>query len=302
MVKNEIPKNQHYVPRFYLKEFATNETYGKNKKQQVHIYDKEREKTELRNITSVATKYYLYSPKDANGNRSRYMEDKLGRIENTISLIWNDFSNKFIDLENNNIKKSVALFLSSLILRHPSNLNTNEDIREFLYKDILKHNPPNNKKVAFIINGEEHPFDISVLSNTITEYEKSMFFIENIDYFIAEYTEIFMQKKWSIITSEERTFITSDNPISVHNNLTDIFGLNTKGTIILFPISPKRLLQLEDCVDSDEKIEVLYYPINKGHHSLYNHAIWNSSDKHIIASDSIENIVDEMYNYSKNNH
>ena len=96
-----------------------------------------------------------------------------------------------------------------------------------------------------------------------------MFFVENIDYFMNEFSEIFMKKKWSIITSEEKKFITSDNPIIIHNNLTNIFGLNTQGTIILFPISPKRLLQLEDCIDDNEKEEVSYHPINEDHHSLY---------------------------------
>lgn len=41
---NNIPKRQHYVPKFYLKEFATDNTYGKKDKAQVHIYDLENEK------------------------------------------------------------------------------------------------------------------------------------------------------------------------------------------------------------------------------------------------------------------
>jgi len=201
------------------------------------------------------------------------MEKRLGEIENIMSLIWNDFSNDFINLENQNTKKVIALFLSSLILRHPNNLKKNENSRNFLINDIIKHNPPNNQKIAFIINGEEHSFDISELTQKVTEYEKSMFFVENIDYFITEFSEIFMKKKWSIIISEEKT-------------------------IILFPISPKTLLQLEDYID-DENKEILYYPINDGHHSLYNHVLWNSSDRHIIANKNLENIINEMYNYKK---
>ncbi len=300
MAKDQT-RNQHYIPRFYLKEFATNDTYGKKGKEQVYIYDKKSEKSEPRNIKKIAKENYLYSPKDSNGNRSMYMEKRLGDMENLISLIWNDFSNDFIDLENYNTKKVMAMFISSLILRHPDNLEKNENSRNFLINDIIKHNHLNNKKVAFIVNGEEHPFDISELTKKATEYEKSMFFVENIDYFMNEFSEIFMKKKWSIIISEEKKFITSDNPIIIDNNLTNIFGLNTQGTIILFPISPKRLLQLEDYTDDNEKEEVSYHPINEDHHSLYNHIIWNSSDNHILANKNFEDILNEIYNYIEKN-
>jgi len=297
MAKNQT-RNQHFVPRFYLKEFATDETYGKKRKEQVYIYNKKNEDLDIRNIRKIAKEYFLYSPKDSNGNRSMYMENRLKEIEDVVSLIWKDFSNKYIDLEDYNTKKVIALFLSSLMLRHPNNLKRNENHRDFLINDIIKHNPPNNQKITFIVNGEEQEFDISEITKEISEYEKSMLLVENIDYFTNKYSEIFMEKKWSIITSEEKKFITSDNPIVISNNLTDIFGLRTKGTIILFPISPKRLLQLEDYANNEDK-KISYHPINKGHHSLYNHILWNSSDKHIIAHENLENIINEIYNYTR---
>lgn len=299
-MKNK-PRRQHYIPRFYLKEFATDETYGKKSQEQVHIYDKKTEKTELRNIKSIAYKPYLYSPKDSSGYRSLYMEEKLKKIEDVLSLIWNDFSNKFIDLENYNTKKVIALFLSSLILRHPKKLQEYDNIREFLHNDIVEHNPPNNQNISFIIDGKEHSsFNIDELKNSMSDYARSMFFIENIDYFTSKYSEIFMKKKWSIITSEEKVFITSDNPIIIHNSLTDIFGLNTKGTIILFPVSPRRLLFLEDYVDSNEKKDMSYRAISKEHHSYYNHIIWHSSDSHVISNQALVNVVNDIYDYARN--
>jgi len=297
MAKHQT-RNQHYIPRFYLKEFATDETYGNKGKEQVHIFDKKTEKFDIRNIKKIAKENYLYSPKNLNGNRSMYMEDRLAEIENVMALIWNDFSNKFIDLEDQNTKKIIALFLSSLFLRHPNNLEKNENNRNFLINEIIKHNPPNNQKIAFIINGEEHPLDISELTTELTKYEKSMFFIENIDYFINKFSEIFLKKKWSIIISEEKKIITSDNPITIHNSLTDIFGLETKGTVVLFPISPKRLLKLEDYIEDKDK-KVLYYPIIDDHYSFYNHILWNSSEKHIIANKNLASIVNEMYHYAR---
>ena len=58
MAKDQT-RNQHYIPRFYLKEFATNDTYGKKGKEQVYIYDKKSEKSEPRNIKKIAKIIYI---------------------------------------------------------------------------------------------------------------------------------------------------------------------------------------------------------------------------------------------------
>ena len=58
----------------------------------------------------------------------------------------------------------------------------------------------------------------------------------------------------------------------------------------------KRLLRLEDYID-DEPKEVCYCPINKDEYILYNHIMWNSSDKYVILSGNIDDVIDKMYNY-----
>jgi len=56
---SRIPKRQHYVPKFYLKEFATIDTYGKKDKAQIHIYDIKDEKKAIRSIKTIAYGQYL---------------------------------------------------------------------------------------------------------------------------------------------------------------------------------------------------------------------------------------------------
>jgi hypothetical protein len=79
--KHNIAINQHYVPKFYLKEFSTDETYDKKNKQ-VYTYDKIKKEYKPRNTKTIASSKYLYSPKAINNNRDSYMEDKLAKIEN----------------------------------------------------------------------------------------------------------------------------------------------------------------------------------------------------------------------------
>ena len=105
-----VPKRQHYVPKFYLKEFSTAETYGLKDKAQIHIYDIEQEEQDVRNIKTVAYGKYLYSPIDENDDRSSYMEDKLSELENLLSKIWPELANNTNGLSSS-YKKGIALFI-----------------------------------------------------------------------------------------------------------------------------------------------------------------------------------------------
>ena len=135
---NNIPKRQHYVPKFYLKEFATDNTYGKKDKAQVHIYDLENEKKDIRNIKTIAYEKYLYSPQNEENPRSSYMEDKLADMESLMSKIWKGFANTRMGLSSS-MKKGISLFIATLILRHPENLDKNKEMKTFLADVILNN-------------------------------------------------------------------------------------------------------------------------------------------------------------------
>lgn len=275
--REAMPKNQHYVPKFYLNEFATNETYNKENKQ-IYTYNKINKIYKPRNTNSVPYKKYIYTPKDTNGNRDSYMEDKLGRLESFLAgTIWKDLANSFIDFNHIQTKKIIALFISHLILRNKSNLERNENIKNFLIQDIIKHNPPNNTKCAFIVNGNEYPFDINDEINNLqkeTDYDKSMFFIENIDIYATKYMEILLQKKWHIIYSEDKKFITSDKPVII------TLGLRTKGTTILFPVSPTRILIMDDIGKKEPYNKFL----DKEDYHIYNSIIFKKAYQYVFSN------------------
>ena len=72
MIVANRPKNQHWVPRFYLRNFATPETRtrGKDESQIWMFSNDERDGNErLTNIKNVCTRRYLYSPTDSAGRR-----------------------------------------------------------------------------------------------------------------------------------------------------------------------------------------------------------------------------------------
>ncbi len=295
---NQIPKRQHYVPKFYLKEFATNETYGKKNKAQVYIYDLKDEKKLIRNIRTIAYEKYLYSPQDEVNDRSSYMEDKLADIENLTSKIWTCFVNNRMGLSLT-IKKIISLFIATLILRHPDNLYKNKNIKNFLYTEIMKNIPKGETKFTFSKNGQEAIIKIEEMEDALNEskYHENMFFIKNIESFAREITELLIKKKWSVIASEEKVFITSDRPVIISNPTTGLLGIGSKGVIINLPLSPTRLLILEDNINNEE--DLTEYPLNKGHASFFNHPIFSNAYRYVIGNKDIEEIINEIYDYKE---
>jgi hypothetical protein len=295
---NNIPKRQHYVPKFYLKEFATDNTYGKKDKAQVHIYDLENEKKDIRNIKTIAYEKYLYSPQNEENPRSSYMEDKLADMESLMSKIWKGFANTRMGLSSS-MKKGVSLFIATLILRHPENLDKNKEMKTFLDNVILNNIPEGETKFSFIANGKENIINLQEVKDSYnsTEYEESVFFIENIELLSIKIAEELIKKKWSIIASEEKVFITSDRPVIISNPTGGLLGIGSKGVVISLPLSPSRLLILEDNINNEE--DLTEYPLNKGHASFFNRHIFSNGFRYIIGHKDIEEVVNEIFTYER---
>ena len=80
MIENNKPKRQHWVPRVYLRNFATKET-KREKDPAVWALDKTSDNVFKPSIINVLVEQYLYSPLDDKGNRSFDVEKELSDIE-----------------------------------------------------------------------------------------------------------------------------------------------------------------------------------------------------------------------------
>jgi hypothetical protein len=90
------PKNQHWVPRFYLRTFATPET-RESSDPQVWIFSTQHGDPQLTNVKNIAAKRFLYSPKTPGGMRDWQMEERLQNIESLLSSVWAKLATDFID-------------------------------------------------------------------------------------------------------------------------------------------------------------------------------------------------------------
>lgn len=281
------PILQHYVPRFYLRYFSTPETKD-SKQPQLWVFSREKKDNNppfISGIHNIAAERYLYSPLDLNGQRNWKTEEKLGRIEGLLSRVWNQLANNFVDLKHETLRKGIALFLATLHLRNPTMINEGKEI---------------HKKIVGYVESFPPKFFNDKLMEEFGSYKNVQedffhrFFIDSINGLGKEVADEFLKKRWSIISSEEPAFITSDTPIVMGNPDHEIFGIKTPGTSIMFPISPTRLLILDDLFDQPQN---QYYPLNSNGPGYINYLIWINTKKFMFSSRNIDEVLAEIINF-----
>lgn len=293
--------NQHWVPRFYLKHFSTEESRNKEESK-VWIFSKIEGDPKLVNIKNIAAKRYLYSPKDEAGNRCWKMEKQFASLEYQLSQIWTIFANDFINLDNQAFRKIISLFLATLFLRHPKRLPEQEkmqnDLIDFYEKNIPKDKDGNLLSCQVITSKEEFTLDTSGWNSysNPTKYDKEKFFIDTIRKSSMELVEVLMKKRWSVIYSETKQFITTNDPLVITNHQGEITncGLNAKGTTITFPISPTRILVLDDLFDEPHS---QYYPLRQDNGVKINILLWKNAHQFMISHRNSDEVMYEMVNY-----
>lgn len=303
------PVRQHWVPQFYLRYFATPETQDR-KYPQVWIFSKDKEDSEpkLTSIRKICASSNLYSPFNDDGNRDYGMEKRLGNIEHLLAQIWPALASGFVDFESDKaVKKGIALFLATMHLRNPSSKKKGERIHKQIvesHNQLPKDQEGRPEIDAIEINGEVHDVDTSDWFK-YKDWEKNdhhHFFADSIKEQAIYLSEILLQKRWSVIVSESPVFITSDNPLSMHHSTKEVFGFGTQGTVINFPLSPTRLLVLDDMHNEPAG---QYYPLIDENIGSINLLTWRGCNKFMVSHRDTYEILSEIVHwadeYEKNN-
>ena len=258
-----LPKQQHWVPKFYLRFFATPETAGGDEPQ-VWLLPKDEGQPILANVKNVAAKRYLYSPKDERGSRDAELESKLADCEGLIKGIWPQLACDAVDLHGDqSIRKALALFISLLFLRHPRRLEDTKNIHRQLvelFVPVPKDQNGNPDVFQVEHKGVVRQFDASGWERfkSAGPEELKKMFVGNIGRDATYLAQILMQKRWSVVFSDRPDFVTTDAPVMMLNSARERFGFTTPGTVVSFPLSPTRILMMDD---RDDQPAGRYYPL-----------------------------------------
>ncbi len=214
-MKNHV-KNQHYVPQFLLKNFASRDeafiwAYDKKEK-----YSKQNRIKE-RAIKKVASEKFFY---DIHNNEpENSYEYVLEKIENdTAPIIAEIIKIKNIKDLSEEERGTLSLFIVTQILRTRGNLFQSESMMESISKHLeekwnIRTPDIDSKKVWF---------------STLQKHEI--------------FKKIIMNKIW-VLYESNNSFLISDNPVTLQNvintnKLRGTLGIDSPGIEIYLPVSP----------------------------------------------------------------
>ena len=291
------PKHQHWVPQFYLRYFATPKTRD-SEKPQVWIFSKDEDDgcEKLTSVRNVCGMRYLYSPKQSNGERSWELEDRLGDVEALLGQVWPALANDFVDLSEQPIRKGLALFVALMHFRHPDVRSEVQGIHQHLVEfyisgPLLPDGTPNIESVE--VNGKIHAMDTSDWQayKNWRDDDHDRFFVDLIGSEAGRLAKLLLSKRWSVVFNECNTFVTNDKPVVLNHPTRKKFGFGTAGTIITFPLSPTRLLVLDDLHYEPQN---QYYPLKDSNAGAFNYCVWCGASRFFITGRSVEDVLFEI--------
>lgn len=236
-------ENQHYVPQFYLKQFAN----FKKKSYYVETYDISQKRSFTTNTENIAAEInYNDVIIDDNflsntgkklaskysGNPFLTYENAFTHIETKSAPILNNLieNMKITTLKDKTI---LSAFWGSLLLRVPAFRNLIETATEITKNHFSQKLRP--EILELISNFDKNQLKYSTL-------DVSFNLLESVSYML-------FTKKWSIGMSKFGAWIhSSDNPVITVNtdNINDSLTLSSPRTFILIPLNRYMFLQMTD--------------------------------------------------------
>ncbi|WAX94249.1 DUF4238 domain-containing protein [Aminobacter sp. NyZ550] len=276
-------KRNHWVPQAYLRAFAADSNRAK-----IWTFGKTDGDPMLKPISKVAVKFYLYAPGE-NGQRDYSTEQKLGDLEQLFgNPFWSKVSTGFIDLNKPTIRKGVALLTAVMHLRNPKMLERTTDIYErFRELFMTEDEPPDIVEIAgrrLEVDKESWPAYRDAAPDDI----KRMW-LGSLNQ-AAWMAELLLKMRWAIIASDTPVFITSDNPVTIIHPSLQFRGLKDPETSVLFPLSPTRMLYLDNRRSEPDS---QYYAV-RGQGEAQNLLVWRNAIEHMLSHRHPDEVCAEM--------
>jgi len=228
-------KMQHYVPRFYLRNFSIDPISGSP---QVHCFDKTNRNQFSPGTTSIAGENYFY---DLPEDEDQVFEHGLAEIEGEFSQAYDDLlDHRDLDALDENDRSAIAY---SVAIQELRTRETREQHREIIsrFRELLEGE----------LLSDEMEGQMEVLRQADSEEGAQRLQIDLIVEHGWEFAEHILSLKWLLMENETgHSFWTSDHPIVRHNS-NDLgpygnLGLRNRGIQIYFPLSPTVTLGFVD--------------------------------------------------------
>lgn len=291
------PKRQHWVPEFYLRYFATPETRNK-KIAKAWVFSKHATDGDecLKSVREICGMNYLYTPKDGTGEIVWHLENKLRDLETTMGLIWPNLANGFVDINDPVLRKGLSLFVAVMHLRNPECRQSIEKLHQQLVEffETVPVRPDGSPAVNSL---EVAGVTYELVAHGWREYrawgknDHDRFFAHVVESEAIDLATLLMKKRWSIVFSEPDIFITSDRPVVLQHQSRETFGFGTQNSIVTFPLSPRRMLMMDDL---HAEPAGQYYPLKPSNAGAFNYNIWSKGSRFMVTGRAVHDVLSEI--------
>ncbi len=283
----EEKKNQHFVPRSFLKGFAID-----SEESLIWGYDKKNGKcTGKRSINNICSFDYYYEQIKPDGSKTQVFEDEFQKIESTvINIIRNLSISQKLSSED---KGRLAFYIGLLITRGPSFRDGIHEyhkhaveilIQEEYISGRLPEPPPElkeliaNNDITSVIEAEILPHvSLKMMIDASIEISKSL-----------------CNKKWDIyFIGDNEIFITSDTPVmfeSFNPKDNQYMGPAHPESIVLCPITKKILISVRPYYKIDQS-RIEFMPVKYGMVNAVNKMMCFYAERFVYASEKSETLV-----------
>jgi len=244
-----MSESQHYIPQFYLREFADPETPN-GYEPYVWVYEHESKRWKKKSPKNIASKLDFYSFIDQEGKRRDEIEKEgLSNIAGKTALIYR---NKICTRQCLTIQEraTIAEFVATMMTRVPKFHNLiDASMSEITTRimEMYKARPDAAKKFKEEYErdiGKKLPeeFDESWLDPSRYKINTTKSFLLKTMVSLSEIAKIIFKMNWTFLhTNEDAWFITSDNPFSMRNSKSNSpwygYGLMSQDIEVAIPLS-----------------------------------------------------------------
>lgn len=254
-------KNQHYVPEFYLKFWAT------NKKDQIYVYDKKNKNVFLTNVNNIATERYFYDI-DLSGILSdedlksygihkddvEHLDDGQFFENFFANEIEGDFKNRISNIVNRVANMNQWEIKNCFFVSMPDKVYLSyhlalQVLRVKATRSMIESESDCIEQILRDMGASEQTIDKYTVKNNHLSYLQGKMIADK--KVIKELIISICNLTWVLLVNKTNlSFFTSDNPIGtqahIHHPILSMRGFRSSGVEAFFPLSPNYLLFMCD--------------------------------------------------------
>lgn len=298
-------KNQHLVPKCYLKNFT-------NDGRKLWLFDKKISKSLPSNINDVATGRYFYDiPKEylAEGADVQAVEKIFSKIEGDYCKFLGRFLKNihasFLLSPNGNInlndydKHEMSFYLALQVSRTEEFRRMFSDLNKVIlerFANELLANDLETGKAPEVLRGHHLKAEVNKEHNVVEHIQM----LGNPD-FLTHFQNIFFDKIWIIGKNKTRnTFFTSDHPVTLYsckNKKALGVGYGSPDVEVSFPLSPIFNLMMYERSSFEHdigKFENTVVELNEENIEFYNSLQVKESTRQVFCIENSFTLAEEM--------